>query len=198
MNKSKEMRRLAERFTTDLALPMPADPDVLLRELTCLAARERGRKVVLRKEVFPPMTATGLWMETTTRDIIVIDQRAASWHQLVIFFHEVWHMLRGDCGMHLGDSAVAARLLTEDADLAAVATNVAARTTFDQQSEKDAERFGLLMRRRLTPWLEGLPDAIASDGLAGRIGASLGHRVVGAAHAPSTGARQPGDGRRPA
>jgi hypothetical protein len=188
------MRRLAERFVAALTLPVPAAPDVLLQELTRLAAEERGREVVLRTEVFPPQTATGLWMELKTHDIIVIDQRAAPWHQLVIFFHEVWHMLHGDCGIHVGDDTVAARLPADEADLGTVVVNLAARTTFDEQAEQDAERFGLIMCRQLAPWLEGVADTAASGGLAGRIGASL----RGLSDTPGKGVPQPQPGRRPA
>ncbi|MEU5476813.1 hypothetical protein [Streptomyces mirabilis] len=176
--KAKAMRRLAQGFTAsldDLELPRPTDTEVILRELIRLAADRRGRDVILRREVFPPQTATGLWMELETHDIIAIDRRAADWHQLVIAGHEIWHMLEGDCGAHAGDQAMAARLLGEGADLEpAVATALAARTNFHQEAEQDAERFGLLLFSRLGPWLAG--TANPASGIAERIGASLGHR----------------------
>ncbi|GGX82650.1 hypothetical protein GCM10010515_57750 [Streptomyces fructofermentans] len=173
----KAMRRLAESFTASLDtldLQRPVDPEILLDELVRIAAAKRGRNVVLRREIFPPDTATGLWMELEEFDIIAVDRRAAVWHQVVIVGHEIWHMLKGNCGVHLGEQGQAARLLSPDGDLGD-AVALATRTTFHEEAEREAEKFGLLLSRTLTSWMEASQE-VGTSSLADRIGASLGHR----------------------
>jgi hypothetical protein len=75
-------------------------------------------------------------------------------------------------------AAVAARLLSQDADLRATVLKVAARTRFDLADEQDAESFGLLLASKCRAWLAGsaMRGPVRRDHLAGRIGASLGYR----------------------
>jgi hypothetical protein len=75
-------------------------------------------------------------------------------------------------------AAVAARLLSDTADLQATVHKVAARTDFDLADEKEAEGFGLLLASKCRTWLAGssLRGPVKRDDLAGRIEASLGYR----------------------
>ncbi|GHD98447.1 toxin [Streptomyces alanosinicus] len=156
MRTTREMRRLADTLIGPMRVPVPADPEALFDALVASVSAWRGREVVVHKAVFPPHTASGLWLERETHDDVVIDRRAAAWHQIVIFCHEVWHMSQGDAG--------------------------AARTDFDLVEEQAADRFGMLMGRRLRPWLEASADSVFAEsgdgtqGLAGRIGAALNYR----------------------
>ncbi|MFI1563780.1 toxin [Streptomyces sp. NPDC020490] len=156
MRTNREMRRLADALVDPIRVPVPADPEVLLAALVASVSAWRGREVVVHRAVFPPHTASGLWLERETHDDVVVDRRAAPWHQLVIFCHEVWHMNRGAAS--------------------------AARTDFSLAEEQEADRFGMLMGRRLRTWLEASEDSVfAARGddppdLAGRIGAALNHR----------------------
>jgi hypothetical protein len=102
--------------------------------------------------------------------VVVVDRRAAVWHQIVIFCHEVWHMNRRDTDAAGTDAAGPAP--------AGVPRPVAARTDFSLADEQEADRFGMLMGGRLRDWLESAADA-EPDGdadLAGRIGAALNYR----------------------
>ncbi|MCX4238218.1 toxin-antitoxin system, toxin component [Streptomyces sp. NPDC020707] len=175
------MRKLIGQLVDGLTLPVPTEPDTLFAALVTTVSELRGREVRLVKEEFPHQTASGLWLDLPAYDLIVVDKRATPMHQLAIFFHEVWHMLRGDCGNHVVGKAVAARMATTGAELPELrepVRKVAARTEFDRREEADAERFGLLAVTRLRVWLEGEPDSAAMDRskIAGRIGASLGQR----------------------
>ncbi|MEU5310617.1 toxin [Streptomyces sp. NPDC021562] len=168
MRKRKEMHRLADALIEPLRVPVPADPDVLFDALVDSVNRWRGRPVLVHRRSFPAfLRTTGMWMEQHHPDAgvvdhIVIEKDAADWHKLVIFGHEVWHMHKAQS---IGPEQLAA----------------AARTDFVEAAEKEAERFGLLVARRLRPWLRAAPDSVyaarggASD-LAGRIGAALDHR----------------------
>ncbi|MFH9977668.1 toxin [Streptomyces sp. NPDC017179] len=165
------MRRLADALIDPIQVPVPADPEVLLAALVDSVSAWRGRRVVVRREVFPPHTASGLWLEGETQDVVVVDRRAAVWHQIVIFCHEVWHMSRRQ----------------SDADAAPAADPprpVAARTDFSLADEQEADRFGMLMGRRLRTWLDAPADPLGAEGpehgqdLAGRIGAALNYRGI--------------------
>ncbi len=171
----KEMRRLAGALIDPMRVPVPADPEALFDALVDSVTRWRGREVVVRREVFPPHTASGLWLEGDTYDVIVIDKRAAAWHQIVIFSHEVWHM-------HRRTTRPGPTLTAERGP-----RPVAARTDFSLADEQEADRFGMLMSGRLRPWLESaatadsahdsaVADGGTHEGVAGRIGAALNYR----------------------
>ncbi|WP_043500630.1 hypothetical protein [Streptomyces glaucescens] len=165
MRTNREMRRLADALIDSIRVPVPADPEVMFQAVVEAATRWRGREIVVHREVFPPYTASGLWLEGETHDDVVVDKRAAVWHQIVIFCHELWHM-------HQRQSAAG-----PDGPRAA-----AARTDFTLADEQEADRFGMLMGRRLRTWLEAPADSVYADrgdgtqDLAGRIGAALNYR----------------------
>lgn len=182
MGIGKEMRRLCGELVAELDLPAPAAPDELYTALCGAMSRRRGRPVHVRTSAFPPGTASGLWLDMADQDLVVIEERTAPEHQLVILGHELWHMQAGHGGHHVDGATVAARLIGDTTDLAATVRAVAARTRFDLEEEQDAERFGLLLASKCRTWLTGAaawgagPGTRQAEHLAGRIGASLGYR----------------------
>ncbi|NBM16603.1 toxin-antitoxin system, toxin component [Streptomyces sp. GC420] len=172
------MRQLCGELIAEISLPVPAEPAALYTALCDGMSRRRGRPVRYRTAAFPPGTASGLWLDMNEQDLIVIEERTAPDHQLVILGHELWHMKAGHCTHHVDGAGVAARLLSDEADLRATVLKVAARTTFDQDEENQAERFGLLLASKCRAWLAGsaLRGPVRRDGLAGRIETSLGYR----------------------
>ncbi|MEU6223537.1 toxin-antitoxin system, toxin component [Streptomyces sp. NPDC047042] len=171
------MRRLCGELVTELQLPAPAEPADLYAALCAAMSRRRGRPVLFRAAPFPPGTASGLWLDMADQDLIVVEERTAPDHQLVILGHELWHMQAGHCGHHVEGAAVAARLLSDSADLQATVRKVAARTRSHLADEQDAESFGLLLASKCRTWLAGSAHRpVRRDQLAGRIEASLGYR----------------------
>ncbi|MFH0518934.1 toxin [Streptomyces sp. M41] len=162
MRTNREMRRLADALIGPIRVPVPADPEALFQAVVDSAVQWRGRPIVVHRAVFPPHTASGLWLERERHDDVVVDERAAVWHQIVIFCHEVWHMHR-QCADGTGG-------------------RTAARTDFSLADEQEADRFGMLMGRRLRTWLEASEDSVFAAGqgdahdIAGRIGAALNYR----------------------
>ncbi|MEU3095949.1 toxin [Streptomyces sp. NPDC006967] len=164
------MRRLADALIDPIEVAVPADPEVLFDALVASVSAWRGREVLVHRAAFPPHTASGLWLERESHDDVVVDERAAVWHQIVIFCHEVWHMSRREAGPDTGTDP----------------GPVAARTDFSLAEEQEADRFGMLMGRRLRTWLEtstgsgyAVGGGAGSDDpqdLAGRIGAALNYR----------------------
>ncbi len=177
MGIGKEMRRLCGELVAELTLPAPARPDALYAALCDAMSRRRGRPVRFRTAAFPPGTASGLWLDMAEQDLVVIEERTAPDHQLVILGHELWHMKAGHCSHHVEGAAVAARLLDDDADLQATVLKVAARTRSDLDEEREAETFGLLLASKCRAWLMGSSPRVPvqRDHLAGRIEASLGY-----------------------
>jgi hypothetical protein len=173
----KDMRRLCQELVGELTLPAPARPDELYGALCAAMSRRRGRPVHFRTAAFPAGTASGLWLDMTDQDLVVIEERTAPDHQLVILGHELWHMTAGHRGHHVEGARVAARLLSDDADLRAAVRAVAARSRFDLADEQEAESFGLLLGSRCRTWLAGSGQRapVQRDHLAGRIEASLGY-----------------------
>ncbi|MEU3250619.1 toxin-antitoxin system, toxin component [Streptomyces sp. NPDC006997] len=171
------MRRLCGELLAELSLPVPAQPADLYAALCAAMSRRRGRPVVFRTAAFPPGTASGLWLDMAEQDLVVVEERTAPDHQLVILGHELWHMTAGHRHHHVDGAAVAARLLDDGADLRATVLRAAARTRFDLADEKDAESFGLLLASKCRALLAGSPTRgpLQRDDLAGRIETSLGY-----------------------
>ncbi|BDD71989.1 toxin [Streptomyces violaceoruber] len=171
MRTRKEMRRLADALIDPIEVAVPADPEVLFEALVASVSAWRGREVVVHRAAFPPHTASGLWLERESHDDVVVDERAAVWHQIVILCHEVWHMSR--------------RRAEGGAEADGRSRAVAARSDFSLAEEQEADRFGMLMGSRLRTWLDASTDSVfAAEGggpaspesLAGRIGAALNYR----------------------
>ncbi|WP_156724074.1 toxin-antitoxin system, toxin component [Streptomyces apocyni] len=173
------MRRLCGELVSGIDLPPPTPPADLYAALCAGMSRRRGRPVRFKMAPFPPDTASGLWLDMADQDLIVVEERTAPDHQLVILGHELWHMKAGHCGHEVAGTEVAARLLSQTADLQETVRSVSARTRFDQAEEDEAESFGLLLASKCRPWLATAGErgsAAGRDALAGRIEASLGRR----------------------
>jgi hypothetical protein len=175
---AKEMRRLCGELVEELSLAAPARPADLYAALCRAMSGRRGRPVRFRTAPFPPGTASGLWLDLADRDLVVVEERTAPDHQLVLLGHELWHMSAGHHGPHAGGAALAAPPPSDDAGLGTTVHRVAARTRFDLADEKEAESFGLLPASRCRGWLAGPGSRgpVRREGLAGRIEASPGYR----------------------
>ncbi|QNP75619.1 toxin-antitoxin system, toxin component [Streptomyces roseirectus] len=169
------MRRLCGELVAGLTLDAPAAPGDLYAALCAGMSRRRGRPVHFRTAAFPVDTASGLWLDMNDQDLVVIEERTAPDHQLVILGHELWHMSAGHRGHPVEGAVAAARLLYDGADLQETVRRVAARTRFDEADEREAETFGLLLASRCRGLLAGAPEKGQRDRLAGRIEASLGY-----------------------
>ncbi|WEO94168.1 toxin-antitoxin system, toxin component [Streptomyces sp. FXJ1.172] len=180
MGIGRDMRRLCNELVGGLTLPVPAPPRELYHALCEAMSRRRGRPVRLRTAAFPTGTASGLWLELTDRDVVVVEERTAPAHQLVILGHELWHMQADHRGHPVAGIGVATRLLDDDTDpaaLQAAVQRVAARTRFALAEERQAEAFGLLLSSKCRTWLAGSPSRGPGrrDRLAGRIEVTLGY-----------------------
>ncbi|MFJ1864952.1 toxin-antitoxin system, toxin component [Streptomyces sp. NPDC088097] len=184
----RRIAKFCDEVLAGLDRPIPSDPDTLFEVLRSELERrfneDRGtlpfRPVHLYFREFPEETASGLTARFDDRLVIIVEAQTTTLHQFVIFAHEMWHALRGEClahESHGGVAAAAARSLGgELASDELVA--LAARTHVNTQEESDAEEFGLRLGARLREYLSG-GGAVPITGLAGRIQSSMGrgHRA---------------------
>lgn len=191
------MRRLSTRLVRNLK-PPAGDGDVIPAIGQALS-RVRGRSVRLRSVAFPPATASGLWVDRTSHDLIAYEENTDREHQLVIIGHEAWHMFQGHCASvtHHGSGASRAGVIQEidaltkltsvisevvNADLLPTgrmdaALHVATRTDTRQVAEEvDAERFGFRFATDVQAVLAEARSSTDPQDLAGRIQASMAHR----------------------
>ncbi|MEU9802647.1 toxin-antitoxin system, toxin component [Streptomyces sp. NPDC051000] len=191
------MRRLSARLVRNLQ-PPASDGDVI-PEIGQALSRVRGRPVRLRSAAFPPATASGLWVDRISHDLIAYEENTDREHQLVIIGHEAWHMFQGHCGSvtHHGPGASRAGVNEETVALAKLmnvisdvvnadllpagrmdaALHVATRTDTRQvEEEVDAERFGFRFATDVQAVLEEARSSADPQDLAGRIQASMAHR----------------------
>ncbi|MFE7133792.1 hypothetical protein ACFVIM_23350 [Streptomyces sp. NPDC057638] len=167
------MRELREDLTRALEAAAPTGPDEVFAVLCARLAERRGRPVVLRRVDFPPGTASGLYLDMADQDVICVQATTHPLHQMIIFGHEVWHMMAGHGGAHAPGSAVSRA--AGDAGLDAPVQSLAARTDFHRVQETEAETFGLELGTHLRRWLDGTASSRAGT-VARRIQTALGHR----------------------
>ncbi|MFD7262309.1 toxin-antitoxin system, toxin component [Streptomyces sp. NPDC059874] len=179
----RRIAKFCDEVLAGLDRPIPSDPDILFSVLRADVERrfneDRGvlpyRPVLLYFREFPEGTASGLTAEFDDRLVIIVESQTTTLHQFVIFAHEMWHALLGDClshGAHSDVATAAARSLGgELASDELVA--LAARSHVDTEEESDAEVFGLQLGARLREHLQG-GRAVPVTGLAGRIQSSMG------------------------
>lgn len=183
------MRSLAGALAAAVrARPEPPDGvralcHALCEEMTALRA---GRPVELRFERFPDeLEVTGLWVEFTDFDLVIVEERAEAVQQLVILGHELWHLHTGHRHDHLAGAA-AARALADTPDWREAALTVAARNGSRETDEAEADDFGhrlaTLFRGHLAGTRSAPPDPVQrSLGYRGGDGRADGPRGRGGA-----------------
>ncbi|WP_436845206.1 toxin [Streptomyces cinerochromogenes] len=185
--RDREMRQFAElliapvraRLSSTAADEDPSagealeDPESLFEALVESARRWRGdrRLVVHRVHIPREFKATGMWLERTDQDDVIIEQDAEIWHQAQIFGHELWHMRQKDgfTPEQLADGAWEAL----EAGHVHGAQPAAARSRFDEDPEKEAELFGIRVGQEMRALMER--DVITGE-TARRIADSLNYR----------------------
>ncbi|MDX3572275.1 toxin-antitoxin system, toxin component [Streptomyces sp. ID05-47C] len=194
---TRTMRRLASGIVECLQ-PLSADDD-LTPALGDALSRMRGRPVRLRQVVFPPETASGLWVDAPDFDLIAYEQNTAPVHQRVIIGHETWHMFAGHCGSQMLHGAAAARaqgsnpagllkdlvghIIKLDHDevpsmerMDASLHIAALRAESPVCEESEAEMFGFRFATALQAFLAESRATADPEGIAGRIQVSMAHR----------------------
>ncbi|MGW5400950.1 hypothetical protein [Streptomyces sp. NPDC003952] len=209
---SRKITKFCDTVFTGLDRPIPSDPDSLFAVLRADVERRlnenRGerpfRPVLLYFREFPEGTASGLTARFDDRIVIVVERQTTTLHQFVIFAHEMWHALMGECLTHGGhgpdgahgsegahgsngsngsrsDAAAAAAAAAAARSLGGELAgedlvSLAARSHVDTQEESDAEEFGLQMGTRLRDCLKdnGANGSAATSGLADRLQSSMG------------------------
>ncbi|MFF8960141.1 toxin-antitoxin system, toxin component [Streptomyces sp. NPDC014894] len=195
---ARSMRQLSARLVRHLRTP--ADEGDVIPAIGEVLTQVRGRPVRLRKAAFPPGTASGLWVDRTGHDLIAYEENTDPEHQLVIIGHEAWHMFQGHCGNATAHGPAASRAAEYEpagalADLAAeiaraddaegdpatrrdAALQFAARADArNVHEEVEAELFGIRFATDVQAALAEIRTPADPHNLAGRIRASMAHRI---------------------
>ncbi|MER5482612.1 toxin-antitoxin system, toxin component [Streptomyces sp. NPDC002812] len=165
------IKQLEGRLT---GLPVPTEPERFFEAVAEELSILRGRKCTILLAAFPrEIGASGLWLDLGTRDVIAIEKGTRFSHQLVIFGHELGHMLAGDCGNHGAEGLE--EFLTHMLG-GSVPVRTAARTSFAESEERDAEKCGHQFKLAFSRFSEGDPSRGKMGDVGHRINATLGRR----------------------
>ncbi|MER7377137.1 hypothetical protein [Streptomyces lanatus] len=174
--------------------------DNLIASIGDALTQVRGRPVRLRSVPFPPGIASGVWVDRTGHDLIGYEENTDLEHQLVIIGHETWHMLEGHCSDLTAHGAAAARSnegqppdalaqlvaliaemdgaeLSPETSMDAPLHFAARAGAHENEHEVEAELFGYRFATDVQVALARARTAADPDQLAGRIQASMAHRV---------------------
>jgi hypothetical protein len=194
------MRRLSAHLAGRVR-PLAEDEDVTAA-LERALSEVRGRPVRLRAAPFPPMTASGFWLDRAGHDLIVFEENTDPGHQLVIIGHEAWHMFNDHCGHVTAYGSAASRADAADAlgaltDVVAelsealdvpvdepldgrtdATLHFAARTdSRSLDAEVEAELFGFRFATDVQAVLDDAAHRVTARGVAGRIQVTMTHRL---------------------
>lgn len=170
------MRRSCAALLRDLDMHVPVEPDQVIRAL-CGRMRQRlGKEVHHRLVPFPPVTVSGLWVETETAHYILCEKHTSPWHQLLITAHEFWHIEAGhEATTSEGEEDT--RLLFPSLDPRTVARIAARRSHCSAIAEQEADFFASLLMAKVSRWLPertwAVPDSAVP--LVRRLETTLGH-----------------------
>ncbi|MCX5078976.1 toxin-antitoxin system, toxin component [Streptomyces sp. NBC_00424] len=173
---SRAMRRHRDELFAGAMRRMAQDPrEVPLRAVCTYVSESSGSEVRLMLEAFPPGTVSGLWLDLGDHEVVAVEMNTLPVHQMVILGHELWHRKEGQPGSTAGGpgAAAAARMLGDRWRIDEAVAHVAARTDYDLDEERRAERFGRLLAAKFRPFLLGTRSRTPSDELDRRIWASL-------------------------
>ncbi|MEU6896057.1 hypothetical protein ABZ934_30775 [Streptomyces sp. NPDC046557] len=155
-------------------LSVPADPEDFFKMVEEELSGLRGRPCSIMLVPFPrELGASGLWLDLETSDVIAIEANTRFSHQMVIFGHELGHLLAGDCGQHGSPSAAdfLAHVLGDSEPI-----RTAARTDFAEAEEREAEKCGHRFKRAFGRFADGDPSRGEMGQVGHRINATLGRR----------------------
>ena len=188
----RDVRRSLDDVVSGIShLTAPVESDVLCAAICAAMSKRRDRAIEFRTTSFPPGTASGLALDLGDKDLIVVERNTAPDHQVIITGHELRHLELGHCHERLAEGAVAARLLSHDAELEQVVESVLsvaarhapptarsrAEAVRHAREEQEVERYGLALAhsvRHLLPGGEARVPNLRTP--AGRIEAALGYR----------------------
>ncbi|MEH0433863.1 hypothetical protein QBB34_47730 [Streptomyces stelliscabiei] len=194
----RSMRQLSARLVRHIR-PPSSDEDVVPAIGEALT-EIRGRPVRLRQMAFPAGTASGVWVDRTTHDLIAYEENTDPEHQLVIIGHEAWHMFQGHGSSATTTGPPAARARANEMTLALdeLATAIAeadagdfspstrtdaalhfAARAADRNVDEEvaAELFGVRFATDVAARLAEIRTLADPHNLVGRIQASLAHRL---------------------
>ncbi|MCI3928135.1 toxin [Streptomyces sp. AN091965] len=127
------LRRSCEARLAALKLPASCD----IAELCALLSEQRGRPLHLVPIAMRAAQPCGLWIASSTADLIIFEAKTTRPHQEHIIAHELAHIICGHRSSSSLDDATA-RSVFPDLDPALV-RDMLARTEYAEDQEQEAE-----------------------------------------------------------
>ncbi|MEV6651990.1 hypothetical protein [Streptomyces sp. NPDC051219] len=191
-------RARCEAVAATLDIPRPFDLDVLCARIA--AQRGRPLRLVALEGAPDGSMPCGVWVATSTADLIFYEPATSALHKLQIVLHELAHLLLGHGAPDAEQPAYAGRLLGEgagtgnpgtenastenldedddldlDLDLEQV-LHILGRTSYSDGEEKDAELLATILSDRVLTDEAPTTSGQAADVL-DRLNDALGHPI---------------------
>jgi hypothetical protein len=145
--RGNQVRRRCRARLRQLTLPEPFD----LTELCRSVSISRGQPLHVRGIPGPASRARpcGIWIATDDDDWIFVDRQTSPLHRQHIVLHELAHMLCGHAAGDLPENDMLRRLFPDLSP--AMVRTVLSRTSYQSESEREAEVLASLILARAQP-----------------------------------------------
>ncbi|MBW1603949.1 hypothetical protein JJV70_17940 [Streptomyces sp. JJ66] len=175
-------RARCEAVADALDLPRPFDLDVLCERIA--ARRGRPLRLVPLEGAPDASTPCGVWVATSTADMIFYEPATSGVHKLQIVLHELAHLVLGHGAPDAERPAYATRLLQdvaecaqpvdEDGDLdLGQLLHILGRTSYTDEQEREAELLATILSDRALSE-ETPPASGRAAGVLDRLGDAFG------------------------
>lgn len=135
---SRTRKRVIRRDAIRLLRSLKLSPSFDLTALCAQLSEQRDRPIELIPRAFPQPTVFGLWVGTTTSDLVFYESDTTPEHQRHIVLHELGHILLDHGSDDLRDEVWEDLVPTLPADTVRRALR---RSAYDSSAEQDAETF---------------------------------------------------------
>lgn len=138
-----ELRRTVKALLRDLGIESPLDVRVLAERL----GRHRGRPIHLVPYPLPVPGPFGLWLATSSADLVLVQEEATPGHQDHIALHEIGHIISDHHGDQDDDAVWRTIVPHVPPD---VVRRALRRTGYDAHHEREAEMVATVIREWAT------------------------------------------------
>lgn len=135
-------KRSVRREAMNLLRELDIEPPFDVRDLAARLAQRRGRPIELIPRPFPQPTVFGLWVATSSTDLVFYESETAPDHQRHILCHEFGHIYFGHGSDNLSDGVWEDLVPTLPPDTVRRALR---RSSYDTGAEREAETFASII-----------------------------------------------------
>lgn len=157
---ARPSKRSVRRKAMNLLRELDIEPPFDVHHLAARLAQSRGRPIELIPRTFPQPTVFGLWVATSSADLVFYERETATDHQRHILCHEFGHIYFDHGSDNLSDDVWEDLVPTLPPDTVRRALR---RSSYGTGAEKEAETFASV----ISEW----------NGALGALGTSMGSSI---------------------